>query len=63
MKAYLETVVIARKAGGDVSTSCSQIILEFFDIDAYHEFRNNTLDSYEKAPYFEVYRTLLPIST
>lgn len=60
MKAYLETVVVARKEGGDISTSCSQIILEFTDHDKYLMFKD-TLDPYEKAQGFEVYRTLMPI--
>lgn len=60
MKAYLETVVIARKEGGDVSTSCSQVILEFADWTQWDNF-NSRFDAYEKAPSFEVYRTLLPL--
>lgn len=60
MKAYLETVVIARKEGGDISTSCSQVILEFEDWTQWDNF-NSRFDAYEKAPSFEVYRTLLPL--
>lgn len=60
MKAYLETVVIARKEGGDISTSCSQIILEFEDWTQWESF-NASFDAHEKAPGFEVYRTLLPL--
>ncbi|EPO1808510.1 hypothetical protein [Escherichia phage AV110] len=60
MKAYLETVVVANKDGGDVSTSCSQIILDFPNNDSYNIFMDN-FDTYEKGPNFEVYRTLLPI--
>lgn len=60
MKAYLETVVIARKEGGDISTSCSQIILEFHDWTQWDNF-NASFDAHEKAPGFEVYRTLLPL--
>lgn len=60
MKAYLETVVIARKEGGDVTTACSQIILEFEDFRHWERF-NSTFDAHEKGPNFEVYRTLLPL--
>ncbi|ARW57624.1 hypothetical protein [Kosakonia phage Kc304] len=60
MKAYLETIVVARKAGGDVSTSCSQIVLDFKDYNAYITF-SDRLDTYEKTMYFEVYRTLMPM--
>lgn len=60
MKAYLETIVIARKEGGDISTSCSQIILEFEDWTQWESFNGN-FDTHEKAPGFEVYRTLLPM--
>lgn len=60
MKAYLETVVVTNKDGSDVSTSCSQIVLDFPNNDSYHIFMDN-FDTYEKGPNFEVYRTLLPI--
>lgn len=60
MKAYLETVVVTNKDGSDVSTSCSQIVLDFPNNDSYHIFMDN-FDKYEKGPNFEVYRTLLPI--
>lgn len=60
MKAYLETVVIARKEGGDVSTSCSQVVLEFEGWTEWESF-NSSLDTHEKGPNFEVYRTLLPL--
>lgn len=60
MKAYLETVVIARKEGGDISTSCSQIILEFEDWTQWDHF-NATFDAHEKAPNLEIFRTLLPM--
>ncbi|MGP2427921.1 hypothetical protein ACTUMX_00100, partial [Escherichia coli] len=36
MKAYLETIVVAQKEGGDVSTSVSQIMIEFIDAYAYN---------------------------
>ena len=38
MKAYLETIVVAQKEGGDVSTSVSQIMIEFIDAYAYNKF-------------------------
>ena len=60
MKAYLETIVIAQKEGGAVSTSVSQVILEFVDASAYNKF-TETFDAYEKGPKFEIYRTLLPL--
>uniref|UniRef100_A0AB39CAI7 Uncharacterized protein n=1 Tax=Salmonella phage Manna TaxID=3234042 RepID=A0AB39CAI7_9CAUD len=60
MKAYLETIVIAQKEGGDVSTAVSQVILEFPDKLAYDEFTER-FDPYEKGPKFEVYRTLLAL--
>ncbi|QXV75038.1 hypothetical protein bas47_0033 [Escherichia phage AlbertHofmann] len=60
MKAYLETVIVVKKDGGDVSTSCSQIILDFPNENSYRVFVDN-VDGYEKGPNFEVYRTLLPI--
>ena len=60
MKAYLETVVIARKEGGDVSTSCSQVILEFESWIEWDHF-NERFDPYEKAPNLEIFRTLLPM--
>lgn len=60
MKAYLETVIVAKKDGGDVSTSCSQIILDFPNENSYRVFVDN-VDGYEKGSNFEVYRTLLPI--
>ncbi|QJA42462.1 hypothetical protein [Enterobacteria phage vB_EcoM_IME540] len=58
MKAYLETVVIGYKEGGDVSTAVSQIVLEFENEIAFADFKDN-FDRYEKGPKFEVYRTLL----
>lgn len=57
MKAYLETVVVANKDGGDVSTSCSQIILDFPNNDSYHIFMDN-FDKYEKGPNFEKFIVL-----
>ena len=60
MKAYLETVVIGYKEGGDVSTAVSQIVLEFENEIAFADFKD-TFDRYEKGPTFEVYRTLLPL--
>lgn len=60
MKAYLETIVVAQKEGGDVSTSVSQIMIEFIDAYAYNKFAE-TFDAYEKGPKFEIYRTLLPL--
>ena len=60
MKAYLETIVIAQKEGGDDITYVSQVILEFVDAYAYNKF-TETFDAYEKGPKFEIYRTLLPL--
>lgn len=60
MKAYLETVVVARKEGGDVSPSVSQIILEFEDWTQWDSF-NGSFDAHEKGPNFEIFRTLLPL--
>lgn len=62
MKAYLETVVIARKEGGDVSTSCSQIVLEFNRYEYFANFKDNDFNSYEKGTTFEIFRTLIPMS-
>lgn len=60
MKAYLETVVVARKEGGDVSTSCSQILLEFPTWAEWESFNNN-FDPHEKRPNFEIFRTLIAL--
>ncbi|BAQ23167.1 conserved hypothetical protein [Edwardsiella phage PEi26] len=60
MKAYLETVVVARKEGGDVSPSCSQVVLEFESWTHWDHF-NEKFDPYEKAPNFEIFRTLIPM--
>lgn len=60
MKAYLETVVISRKPGGDVNTSCSQIILEFDKHEDYVNFKNSLRS--QRGDYYEIIRTFLPMS-
>ena len=60
MKAYLETIVVARNAGSEVSPTVSQIVLDFDRHESYVNFRD-TMDSYEMAPNFEIFRTLMPL--
>lgn len=60
MKAYLETVVISRKPGGDVNVSCSQIMLEFDSQENYINFKNSL--KYQKGEFYEIIRTLLPMN-
>lgn len=65
MKAYLETVVVTRNpgVGGGIeatSTSVSQVVLEFEDWTQWQSF-NASFDAHEKAPGFEIFRTLLPL--
>ncbi|ARB05992.1 hypothetical protein fHeYen901_219 [Yersinia phage fHe-Yen9-01] len=60
MRAYLETIVIANKQDGNVSTSCSQTILDFDGWAEWESF-NRGFDYHEKGPNFEIFRTLMPL--
>lgn len=57
-RAYLETVVIASKPGGDVTTTCSQVQLEFSLTHQYMNFKD-ALVPYVKGRNFEIFRTLV----
>nr|DAE46193.1 MAG TPA: hypothetical protein [Caudoviricetes sp.] len=61
MKAYLEVTVIAKTVDGtNVTTSLSQMMLDFNSRDEYEVFAGK-LDKYEKGYNFEIYRNLIPI--
>lgn len=57
-RAYLETVVVASKPGGDVTTTCSQVQLEFPRTDQYMNFKD-ALIPHVKGYNFEIFRTLV----
>lgn len=58
-RAYLETVVVSSKPGGDVTTTCSQVQLDFNNrLDHYNNFKDS-LVPYVKGYNFEIFRTLV----
>lgn len=60
MKAYLETVVITHKQGGDSRPAVSQVVLDFINQEQFLIFKDQ-LDTHESGVNFSVYRTLIPI--
>lgn len=62
MKAYLETTVVTQSSLESIrSVSVSQIELEFARYEHFANFRDNDLNTYEKGPGFEIFRTLIPM--